>query len=242
MVLLKELNLGARLATQLRKRQLANPIVIAMSSGGVRLAWELASDLRLPMDVLITSEIVVPGYRQVRIGAVAGNAFRPNQQVLAAEGLPADYVERLAARGIRRQEAQDRVFRRRQPPLNVTGSGVILVDNGWSSSFAVRTAVEVLWQRGAAEIIYASPICDSETLERISEKAGVVTVYPGNARHSVLAGDGSLASVTIEEAATWIKASRGFEKRNKLPSLMERTPGFNASRPSDQLNQVMEAH
>jgi putative phosphoribosyl transferase len=231
MVLIKELDLGVRLAAKLRKRQLANPIVIAMSSGGVRLAWELARDLRLPMDVLTTLEIVVPGYRQVRIGAVAGNTFLADQAVLASEGLPADYVERLAARGMRRQEELDRLFRRRQPPLTITKSGVILVDNGWSSLVAVQAAVEALKRRGAAEIIYASPICGDETYERIQGKVSIVALYPRNARQSVLVGNRSLASVTIEEAATWIEASRGFGKRSTLPSLMERRPAFNDVSP-----------
>jgi predicted phosphoribosyltransferase len=230
MVLIKELDLGARLAAQLRKRQLANPIVIAMSPGGIRLAWELAKDLRLPMDVMITLEIVVPGYRQVRIGAVAGSAFLPDHAVIAAEGLPADYVERLAARGKRRQEELDRVFRRRQPPLTITANGVVLVDNGWSSSLAVQAAVAALQQRGAAEIIYASPLCGDETYERIRERSSVVALYPRNVRHSVLVGNPSLATVTIEEAATWIEASRGFGRRSKLPSLLERKP-FNDASP-----------
>jgi predicted phosphoribosyltransferase len=239
MVLIKELDLGARLAAQLRKRQLANPIVIAMSSGGIRLAWELARDLQLSMDVLITLEIVVPGYRQVRIGAVAGNTFLADQTVLDSEGLPADYVERLAARGMRRQEEVDRVFRRRQPPLTIPESGVVLVDNGWSSPVAVQAAVEALRQRGAAEIIYATPICGDETYERIRGKVSIVSLYPRNARHSVLVGNRSLATVTIDEAATWIEASRGFGKRSKLPSLMERRSIFNAASP---VTRVVESH
>lgn len=213
----KDVDVGTRLAVQLRARQLEHPIVVAMSPGGVRLAWELASALRLPMDVLTAVEIVVPGYRQVRIGAVAGGVFLPNQAVLATESLPADYVERLAARGIRSQDSLDRKLRRRQPSLGITGSSVVLVDNGWSSSFAVRTAVEVLEKRGAAAITYVSPRCGAETYERLRGKASVVALYPSNAPQSVLVGSPSLASVTVEEAATWIEASRRFGEPAKPP-------------------------
>jgi putative phosphoribosyl transferase len=227
MVLLKEMDLGARLAAQLRKRQLANPIVIAMSPGGVRLAWEVARDLRLPMDVMTTIEVLVPGYRQVRIGAVAGGVFLPDSAVLASESLPPDYVERLAARAVRRQESQDRLFRGRQPPVPISGNGVVLVDNGWSSAVAVHAAIAALGQRGAVGIIHASPICDGETDERIRGKAGVVTLYPRGTRHSVLVGNRSLATVTIDEAAEWIAESRGFAKRTALPSLLDHVPAIN---------------
>ena len=224
MVLLKEMNTGSHLAVQLRKQRLERPVVVAMSPGGVRLGWDIASELRLPMDVLMAHEVVVPGYRQVRIGGVAGGVFLPDQEALRSENLPAEYIERLAARVIRRQETQDQEFRRGQPALNLLHCGVVLVDDGWSCPVAVHAAVEALAQRGASGIIFASPRCGDEIHQRLEGKAGIVTRYPRETRHSVLVGDRSLASVTLDEAAEWVAASRQVPSPEALPSLLERMP------------------
>ncbi|MEP7327118.1 MAG: hypothetical protein ABI836_14300 [Gemmatimonadota bacterium] len=114
---------GLVLARRLAKRHLSDPIIFVMSTGGVRLAREIARRLHAPMDVLIALEVIEPGWRQLQLGAVAGGMFFPDQGVISSEGLPADYVDRLAAYEIKQAESAESFLRRQHPPLDVAGRG-----------------------------------------------------------------------------------------------------------------------
>ena len=219
MVLPKEFAIVRRLSQSLRKRKLTDPVVLVMSPGGMRLGWGIAKNLRAPMDVLVALEVIAPGYRQIRIGVVTGGAFVPDQERIVSAGFPADYVERLAERELRRQSAQDRALRRRQPMLDLAGRTVILVDNGWSSPFVAQAVVEVVRQRAAADVVYTSPVCGVETYYQIRRAAEIEVLYPPGSGRTVLLGDHSVAPVTKDEAATMIEMSRRFVTQ-EIPSSM----------------------
>jgi putative phosphoribosyl transferase len=224
MVLPAERDLGRQLSVQVRKRRLVNPIVMAVAPGGVRLARDLASHLRLPLDIMSTVAVVVPGYQQVHIGVVAGGLFWPDEDSTAAGTLPIDYVQRLAAIGIRRQEALDRAFRRGLSPLRVEGSTVVLVGNGWSSGGEIQAAVASLELQGAIRMLYVSPLCSEEIHESIQGKVETIAVYPPTVRQSVLLGVSSLKSATTDEAAGWVATSRLSPRRRRIVRQSERPP------------------
>jgi putative phosphoribosyl transferase len=202
------IDVGRHLAGRVMARHLPDPVVIALSCGGVKVAWEIARRLSAPLDVLLTRDVVVPGWQQLSVGAIAGDEFYPERSVIAAHGLTLEYVNRLAGHEADRVLAVERELRGRHLPIDVGGKDVVLVDNGWGSPPSIEAAVNVLRGRGARTIIFASPLADRSTVVSLIPMVTVETCYPEHTCRSVLLGDRGLVPATKSEAAGLIERSR----------------------------------
>ncbi len=199
---------GRYLAGRLVARHLVDPVVVVMAGGAVHIGWEIAHRLRAPIDVLAPREIIVPGWRQVHVGAVAGEVSVMESSVIAKHALAADYVGRLATHESRIAGTQEAILRGGQGRIDVAGRDVVLVDNGWASLLAMRAALQALTSQGARSIVLATPHCDAATLRAIRTYAMVESYYPVDTSRSILIGDENLFPATREETMALIEKSR----------------------------------
>ena len=51
-------------------------IVLALPRGGVPVAYEVARELRLPLDVFVVRKLGVPGHEEFAMGAIASGGVR----------------------------------------------------------------------------------------------------------------------------------------------------------------------
>lgn len=223
---------GRRLTRSLVKRKLADPAIIVMSTGGATIGWEIARRLHAPMDVMAAQEVVVPGWRQVEIGAVAGGHFFPDQAVISAEFLPADYVERLAGHELHRLAANETAMRGVTSVLDLTGRAVILVDDGWAAPRAVESAIEALKKRGAVEVVFATPLCSPHVHRRIQNQACVESLYPSDVNRWVLLDHDCLPPISRDEIATLVGKSRHVAVLEPESIDAKVQPGRDVNRPS----------
>jgi predicted phosphoribosyltransferase len=211
------IDVGRHLAGRIVTRHLSDPVVIALSSGGVKVAWEIARRLSAPLDVLLAREVIVPGWQQLSVGAIAGDQFFPDGAAIAAHGMTLEYANRLAGHETDRMMMVERELRGRHLPLDVEGKDVVLVDNGWGSPLAIEAAVTAIHGKGARTIIFASPLAERSTMIRLIPLASVETCYPENTCRSVLLGDRGLVPATRSEAADLIARSREEEIATSRP-------------------------
>ena len=92
---------GALLADEVASLGLVAPLVLALPRGGVPVGAAIARRLRAPLDVVLVRKLGAPGEPELAIGAVADRAAPVivlNDQLVAALGVGADYIEAEAAR------------------------------------------------------------------------------------------------------------------------------------------------
>src|SRR5690349_10493811 len=102
---------GRQLAARLEQCRDTRPIVLALPRGGVPVAYEVASALEAPLDVLVVRKLGAPGEPELGIGALV-DGDRPecvlNERTVAALGVDRAHlraeIER-ETREIRRREA-----------------------------------------------------------------------------------------------------------------------------------------
>lgn len=212
---------GRRLAPALIERRLADPVVIAMAPGGVRIAWEIARRLRAPMDVMTVIPVEIPGPLGRIIGMVA------DERVTPTDGYPemeVSYRERLTACATDVQRVRDAVYRHGLPRLELEQRDVVLVDDGWSTPLQVRAALAAIRARGPATITVATPQCSSDLEPVLGEAAALVKLYGCREGRRVMLVDTNYRQLTDREAEELIRLSRLFRRAQPEP-LMNAMPG-----------------
>ncbi|RLE15641.1 MAG: phosphoribosyltransferase [Actinobacteria bacterium] len=161
----------------------SDTIVLGLPRGGVPVAHALASRLGLPLDVLIVRKLGVPGYPEVAFGAIASGGI----EVLNADVIQSAHIDELAIERVRLEQSQELgrrelVYRGNRPPLDVTGSAVIVVDDGTATGATMRAAVEALRVAEPNRIIVAVGLAPPDVLRKLAKLADevVAVLIPRN--------------------------------------------------------------
>ena len=125
-------------------------VIVATTPASLPIAEGVADVLRLPWDIFLV--------RTVAGGAVARGAYVPNAKALSAAGMSLiAFVEAANAeeQHIAELEAS---YRGDRSPARLTGTSVILVDDGASSVEDLVSAMTAIRRHGVNDIIVVSPL------------------------------------------------------------------------------------
>jgi len=164
---------GRLLADRLRQyeRQL-DAIVLALPRGGVPVAAEVASSLKLPLDVFVVRKLGVPGYKELAMGAIASGGIRVlNDDVLRALPDAAAMVAEVTTQETQELERRERDYRGDRPPPEISGRVAILIDDGLATGATMLAAIAALRKKAPARIVVAVPVCPPETLREVERVA-----------------------------------------------------------------------
>ena len=146
----------------------ADVLVLALPRGGVPVAYELARELRAPLDAFLVRKLGVPWQPELAMGAVAsGGITFVNQEVVRTCG-----VTDVQMAAVLREESQllaerERAYRGHNPPPQVEGKIVILVDDGLATGSSMRAAIAALRPQRPARIVVAVPVAAEATCEQM---------------------------------------------------------------------------
>src|SRR5512147_1372327 len=112
---------GRQLAARLGKYAgRPDVVVLALPRGGVPVAFEVASALGAPLDVLVVRKLGVPGQEELAMGAIASGGTRAmNDDVLRTLVIDAATIERVAARARAELERREHAYRGDREPVAV---------------------------------------------------------------------------------------------------------------------------
>lgn len=155
---------GRRLATELAQRlDSANTIVLGLPRGGVPVAYEVAKALHAPLDVFVVRKIGLPWHLELAIGAIASGGVRVyDHESIRMHGVSTAELEQVIEREERELERRERVFRGTEPPIDVRGKTVVLVDDGLATGASMLAAVRAVRARDPARIVVAVPVASYE--------------------------------------------------------------------------------
>jgi putative phosphoribosyl transferase len=165
---------GRRLAAALASRQGlgSDPIVLALPRGGVPVAFEVARELGLPMDVFLVRKLGVPHREEYAMGAIASGGIRVlNEEVISMLRIPKDTVEEVARREQQELERRERAFRGDRPKPDLAGRTAIIVDDGLATGATMRAAIRVARAERAGRVIVAVPTASPETCASLEDIA-----------------------------------------------------------------------
>ncbi len=167
---------GRMLASQLEQyARRPDALVLGLPRGGVPVAFEVASALHLPLDVMLVRKLGVPGQEELAMGAIASGGERIlNTHVIEDLGIPPQIIEIVTARERQELERRERLYRGNLPCIKARGRTVILVDDGIATGATMRAAIRALRQAGAARIIVAVPVAPPQVYTDLRAEADEV--------------------------------------------------------------------
>jgi predicted phosphoribosyltransferase len=179
---------GRRLAERLSVyRGRDDAIVLGLPRGGVPVAYEVARQLGLPLDVFVVRKLGVPGYEELAMGAIAsGNVSVLNEDVMRVLPNAEAVLQTVLAQEKIELERREARYRQDRPALDLGGRVVILVDDGLATGATMRAAAAALRKKGVARIVVAVPVGAPETCQAIEmEGDEVICVFQPAFFHGV---------------------------------------------------------
>lgn len=166
---------GQKLAKVIKRRLSFDPknsIVLALPRGGVVVAAEVARDLKLPLDIIVTRKIGAPLNPEYAIAAVGEHSLVLNQR----EKVDNKYLKMEVKK--ERQEIRRRLkkYRGRRKILNLKNKQVVLIDDGLATGLTMEAAIEEVKTHYPQKIILAVPVAPPDGVQRLNSLAGEVIV------------------------------------------------------------------
>lgn len=147
-------------------------LVLGIPRGGVVVAYEVAKELGLPLDVYITRKIGAPHNPELAIGAVASDGTLVlDNDLIRRTVVSDDYVHAETER--QREEIKRRLaaYRGSRPEPQFRGKTILLVDDGVATGATVLASLRALNQHELAELVLAVPVGPPDTIRSLSQEA-----------------------------------------------------------------------
>src|SRR6266700_3472849 len=168
---------GRRLAEHLMAYRAENPLVVALARGGVVVGEEVARALGAPLEVMVARKLGAPGQPELGVGAIAPGVRVVDERAVRELGISAKQLEWITAAETEEMERRQRRYRGDRREIEASDRTVILVDDGLATGVTARAAIHALRRQRPRRIVFAAPVCASETAERLrSEVDEVVCV------------------------------------------------------------------
>jgi len=157
---------GRQLSLELVKYSSQNPVVFGIPRGGVPVAFEVARSLNVPVNVLVTQKLGVPGHEELPFGAIAEDdaRFVDSDVVRSARVSPGE-SEMVIRAAVLKVAQRARLYRKGKPLPSLRNRTVVLVDDGIAAGAEVRAAILSLRKMAPRQLIVAAPAISESTFD-----------------------------------------------------------------------------
>ena len=153
-------------------------LVLALLRGGVPVAFEVASALQVPLDVIVVRKLGVPGQEELAMGAIATGGVRIlNNDVVQFLDIPNEMIDKIAASEQLELKRRERLYRGDRPAFAVHGRTVIIVDDGIATGATMHAAVAAIKQRQPSRIIIAVPTAAPSTCDEFAAEVDELVCF-----------------------------------------------------------------
>ena len=142
---------GRQLADEVRKRvRDMDVVVLGLPRGGVPVAFEIARELDVPLDVVVVRKLGMPYQPELAMGAIGEDGVRVlSRDVVSMARISEDEVAAVERSERAELERRCERFRGDRQRTSLVGRTAIVVDDGIATGSTVRAACQVARAHGA---------------------------------------------------------------------------------------------
>jgi putative phosphoribosyl transferase len=158
---------GMLLADKLRKYQNMPGVLLAVPRGGVPIAYEVAKEINMPLEIILVKKLGHPLNKEYAIGAVS----LKDMFIIPHEDVTDSYIQQqVEIIRIRLQEMQKR-FMGEKEPKNIKGRTIIIIDDGVATGNTLLATIRLLRKEKPAKIVVAVPVISKSAAKKITLEA-----------------------------------------------------------------------
>jgi len=165
---------GKVLAGELEKLSLQNPYLIAIPRGGIQVAQAIADRFNIPINVIVTKKLPVPGSPETGFGAITEDGHRVfNEDYLGYLNLTGAELEEICQGVISEIKHRVDVYGSYDKE-KIRGADVIVVDDGVATGYSLIAALMNVRSYNPKSVIAAVPVCSAGAYQKIKANADTV--------------------------------------------------------------------
>jgi putative phosphoribosyl transferase len=207
---------GKKLAKELSKyANRADVLILALPRGGVPVAFEVAKELNVKLDVFIVRKLGVPQNEELAMGAIASDNIRVlNEDVVRSYQIPENVIDTVTANELRELERRERTYRENRPKPEISGKTVILIDDGLATGATMQAATAALKTKNPAKIVIAVPTAATDTCRAFEEKVDeIICIATPEPFYGVGAWYGDFSQTTDEEVCKLLEKAASLQSK-----------------------------
>ncbi|MBK8552074.1 MAG: phosphoribosyltransferase [Ignavibacteria bacterium] len=158
------------IADKLKEYRSCKGVVIAIPKGGVILGYELAMELNLPLEIMLSQKIGHPYNPEYSIGTVSlyGAIVRDDF------GITEEYLKQETEKARKSLILKHKLYMSGRKPVDFKNMSVIIVDDGIATGNTMLSMIEMVSKSEPAQIIIAVPVASRSAIESIKENVNVL--------------------------------------------------------------------
>ncbi|HOZ68657.1 MAG TPA: phosphoribosyltransferase family protein [Chitinophagaceae bacterium] len=163
---------GTRLAEKLKKFKKEPGIIMAVPRGGVPVAYAVAKELNLPVELVLTKKIGHPLNKEYAIGA----ASLTDYFIIPHEGVTDHYIESELQLIRSRLKEMQKTLQADTLPENYEGKTLLIIDDGIATGNTILGTIKLLHKNRPGKIVIAAPVASEPAVEMLAKEADEVIV------------------------------------------------------------------
>lgn len=148
--------------------------VLAIPCGGVPVGYQLARELLVPLDVMLSKKIGYPGNPDYTIGAVSLDNVIVDKRALEFSGDMEEYVKKEISNLRHELRKESAYYHAQRIPQRIENKTVILVDDGISTGKNMEITIDLIKKLQPSKLIIAVPVASKEAIQLIKRKVDEV--------------------------------------------------------------------
>ena len=158
---------GLLLSEKLEKYQDSDTLILAVPRGGVPIGYEIAKNLNLPLDIILSKKIGHPSNKEFAIGAVSldSTIIDPYPDISNA------YIDAEIKHIRELLQEKYALYMGNRKPIDIKGKNVIIVDDGIATGNTLLASINMLRKNNPKKIIVAVPVVPADVVATFQQKA-----------------------------------------------------------------------
>jgi predicted phosphoribosyltransferase len=160
------LDAGRQLAVKLIQYKNEPGVILAIPRGGVPVAFEVAKEIKMPLELVLTKKIGHPGNKEYAIGADSLYDYF----IVPHENVTTQYIEEELVNIRIRLNEMSRKFIKGKLPIQLKGKTIIIVDDGIATGNTLMGTVNLLKKSNPKKIVIAVPVASKTAFYKLSKE------------------------------------------------------------------------
>ena len=209
MIFQNRIEAGLLLADKLKNYQTGTGLVLAIPRGGVPVAYAVAKELGLPIELILTKKIGHPTNKEYAIGA----ASLTDYFTIPHENVTEEYIQAEIVRIRTRLKEMYKIFMGDQQPADLQGKTVIIIDDGIATGNTLLGTIQLLRKSKPGKMIIAVPVASRSAVNKLAKEVDeIVVVYVPDQFYGVGAFYEDFEQVTDEQDIYYLEKMRELKK------------------------------